>query len=692
MKKIIFLILTLSLSCSSKKDFSLEQKLKNGLNDRFKAKKAIKILTENPKMVVNTQTRVLLLEYLKSRASWFPVSVTNILLREKPDNNLLNIFSDFLNKYPAEDYYPPRDDQMFELALKNILKYGEEKLKKQALKRVLNVIDNMNEFVDPLNRVKIGIIKYSLEYLSSVEARTVFEHILLSSSPRRFSVDCQAVEGLSVTGFDSDNIVMIIIPMLYMVKDGESGAVYASMALSAAQGNARKTGIAVLRSIITKAGDIIENPAGCPAVFGKESKNLCNVFKDVIYSGQLSSNTVLFESTAIRALNFMGEFKEIMSLYSSWSGDSLTQRWAKELYSYTMKTMENPDLAKLALRRDSIPSFDRDLAIRNELMITLAENGMLRDELLKYATVGKDTTIQMPVVEALSMLPPDKDVSNVFQLLARNGTVEVTESIYYSVLRGGALNAALEDQSVSAELSRIWNKETTNKTQWQKTRHIWVKFLLKELKYFKDCTSGEHCFTPSELFRLSALRAGWKYCDAEGAKLLAEVKVTDILDKNTETTDATGLELVRKPWTTEEAGRQDSIKAIIQKNINKFNAIHLLLKKCESTVSCYAQEIKTAPDLEVKVKAARMFRNLAKKDDAVRIIDIYEKASPEGRGELIHWMEKNNPGIDVLKKLMKSVKKLEEAGADYVNNMKLRILFHREKRRTANGKGNSTVS
>ncbi|MBN2725011.1 MAG: hypothetical protein JXR95_13155 [Deltaproteobacteria bacterium] len=676
----LFIITIFFVSCGNHKETPPEIALKNSFNNRNAAQAVLRKIVEKKIPVTPEITRILV-NHLRKHPSWFPLTIIN-LLKNSQDEEFNKSLLELVKKFPGDDYYPARDDASFILSLELLLSKKYEKTNKAVFESLKKLPDILTDLHDPLQNVRLGVIKKSLKYLKSFETYEIARKFLRFNKGQHYRVNCEAARALSVTGYSSEEVVMDLIPMLFTVRDGESGSVFASMALSAASGKARTKAISVLSSIIRTGGTIIDNLSGCRNSFGKNSELLCDSFKKILYSGQLNSNNVLLESTAIRALNFMGEYNQIKSLFSDWSGDRLVLKWSEQLALNTMKVQQNISLSELALARDSIPSFDRDLAVRNELMITLSENGSLRSELLKYVTQGMDSTIMIPVVEALSILPPDKETVAMMELLAKRGCVAVTSSIYYSVLRMNALNQALDDPTVSQKLSAIWNSETTNKAQWEKTQSVWIKYLLKELKNFQECEKSETCFTPDEIFRLQILKYAWKHVDLNGALLLNAIKSTDILEHHSPGEEALKLKIVTRPWNDEvENKRRKAVEPVIRKKLLEFVPVFELLKKCKKNPECYALSLKSSPSLDIKIKAARMFRYTARPENIGLLIDVYEKASPEGRGELILWLEHQQIPLKDLEKLMMKVKKLEKANADYVNNMKVRILYNTARRK-----------
>ncbi|MGM0597429.1 MAG: hypothetical protein ACQES9_10365, partial [Myxococcota bacterium] len=327
--------------------------------------------------------------------------------------------------------------------------------------------------------------------------------------------------------------------------------------------------------------------------------------------------------------------------------------------------------------------------IRSSLLENLHSFGSKVLPIPENFSFGEESRFSLDTATLAAEMKPDADSVKIFIDNINRGTVWITSSTYYSMLRTMALNKTLENPELSAKLAKIWNNETSSRDQWQKTRKFWQPELLKEVNHFKNCKEDNNCLTPNELYRLKLLKLLYHHLNYKLlAKFLPQIKKLNILKQLSPPEFLkNNPEFVSKPWSKKvEKVRLEAASELVYKNKHDFKQIEKFMFKCKNRPGCYAKILQNSSKLKlstfVKTKLTHSFSLLATRKNLDDLVKIYNFATNEERKHLVDliwdWKPKyNSPSIN---KLKQKIKKLERGSVDLLNNLKLKIYLYQIKK------------
>nr|MDA3862234.1 hypothetical protein [Deltaproteobacteria bacterium] len=578
------------------KPVSLEEQMGNPPTNRHQIKIIVDRITSfQPDENQNKHFALSCNSFFLKHLNMFPIAQLEKLLEYHPvipeiiENTLIKL----INRYPAKDYFPSRDDQPVIIALQHLIKwkYDSDKL----LLIISSLLDRIPPLGDANSKVRTKIAKFLPEISKSPKIKKILITLIKTLKNQNYRVNSMAAESLGKTGVSSAEATGLLIKLLFLIKDDVSAARNAAFALSVSTGKARMTASLILAKLVRYSGRIINEEVECSEVFSVHSKHICNLFTLGLQKGWLANNPYLFEETSIRVLSYMHAKFQLLALHKEYNRTSLKIKWVNQLNRFAEKTNQEKNsklnLTEIIFQSNNISDFNRDYQIRSILLEHLNSFGRILIPLPEDFSFGEESRFSLDTANLAAEMKPNADSVKIFIDNVTKGTVWITSSSYYSLLRTIALNKTLDNPELSTKLAEIWNSETSSRDQWQKTRKYWQPQLLKEVNHFKNCKEDKNCLTPNELYRLKLLKLLYHHLNYKLlAEFLPQIKKLNILKQLTPPEFLkNNPEFVSRPWSKKvEKLRLEAASELISKTNKDFKQIENFMFKCKEQTACYA--------------------------------------------------------------------------------------------------------
>ncbi len=413
--------------------------------------------------------------HLQRRGVRAPAGLWRRVLPELPADAALRLALESLENYPGEPPVPTREDATAAFLIRFAAgpAFREEALARHFLLlqgRILKKIGRHPGLADFRFEARRAIVE-TLPVLCRPhpDAEGLFGDLLRADLPA--SLRARTLAALGICGFRSPDLVDLVMEDLFRVRDHAQLAAFARTAFSGARGAARARVLSGIERVLTDSAWRAHPPF---LVLSRMDSPLHR--KD--FPPEAYRDPVAIPRAFARLLADMGEGRRAARILRSAFSVERRGEAAREafdaLWETLMEAASDPAQWQAALVQGTdvaLRAVTLDFAMREcpDFLLELRFGGILMD-------VGQ------------------------------------TEREWLESFRDEALRKALADASRSAELTRRWNRETTEEAQWNATRELWAPFVKVPGEDVKNPCAASDPFegaSPREWLRMRLAMALW---------------------------------------------------------------------------------------------------------------------------------------------------------------------------------------
>ena len=505
--------------------------------------------------------------YLRQRNVRASTRLWQRVLKMLPVPEAMQMALDALQQYPGKPPVPSREDATAAELIRFVNAHIVQVIPQRSThlwhlyQEILKRIEPFPNIVDFRFEVRKAIID-ALSQVCQAVPKTDDMFVLLLRFNLPAWLRSRTLASIGICGFEDPQLVEWIIEDLFRIRDRSQLGAFARTALSGARGKARKKLLDATRRILSD-----------PAWHHQPPFEVLRTLHAPLHRKDFAPEVFRDFSTVPRA------FARLLV-------DLGERSLATELLQirYTIANR----------KENASESFDA-------LWETLMEIADVSDEWLLALTKGSDTSLRAVTLDALQRKCHDTVISQLYaEKILMN--VSQTEYDWLNQFRDAALRNALTDKTRSMELTKRWNRETSEEQQWSATRELWSPFVkVPGENTTSVCVENDpfEGMSPREWLQLRLALTLW-VCRKNAQELPPSV---DFLRKQ-----VTALEITL-PWDIHaEERRKTRAMACLQEHIQKLQTWeNHELQPCHNTVNCLWQRIQrgTAWPPEARNRALR---------------------------------------------------------------------------------------